>query len=125
MQTAQRILVVLGVLIGFWVLTSVAGAFLDPAHPEFWSASLMWSMLSSLLVAPALVMIYDLTGQASNRSRSRPSPQSNSTPQHASSATPRPFVEESDAAYPVSDGVETQHESEDEGRPDWVEAHTV
>jgi hypothetical protein len=125
MQTAQRILVVLGVLIGFWVLTSVAGAFFDPAHPEFWSASLMWSMLSSLLVAPALVMLYDASDPSSKQTRSGPSQQVDSTSARTSSTPPQPFVQETGAAYPVSEESEADPEAENEGRPDWVEAHTV
>lgn len=122
MQTAQRILLVLGVLIGLWVLASVAGAFLDSAHPEFWSASLMWSMLSSLLVAPALVMIYDASTQTSKQTRSQ---QTAPPPKRASSTTQQPFVAETGAAYPISENARTQQEGGDEKRPDWVEEHTA
>lgn len=149
MQTARRLIVALSYSIVVWVFASVAGALLDPAHAAFWSASLMWSFLSSLLVAPALVMIYDASTHTTRQRRtaaartpvstpdeeptppreadaaSRPAP----TPSPAQRPTPntshRSFVENASAAYPVSEEPGARPEAEDENRPEWAGAYAV
>ena len=149
MQTARRLIVALSYSIVVWVFSSVAGALLDPAHAAFWSASLMWSFLSTLLVAPALVMIYDASTHATRQRRtaaaqapvsipddapspsreadaaSRPAP----TPSPAQRPTPNTshwsFVEDASAAYPVPEELEARPAAEDENRPEWAGAYAV
>lgn len=131
MQFTRRILTILIYLIGLWVLTSVAGAFLDPAHAEFWSANLMWSFLSSLLVAPALVMIYDASTRAPNRSRSnrsrasKPATSPSDSGPTSSSTPEKPFVKGASAAYPVSNQTNERARSEEDVWPEWVEAQSA
>jgi len=127
MQAARRLIAAFSCVIAVWVFTSVAGALLDPAHAMFWSTSLMWSLLSTLLVAPALVIMFAETGQ---RRRSGPQP----TPSEASprrvddrrsrTEATQPFIEDADAAYPVSDG-RNESQVEDEGTSDWVETRAI
>lgn len=130
MHITRRILTVLIYLVGLWALTSVAGAFLDPAHAEFWSASLMWSFLSSLLVAPALVMIYDASTGAPNRSRSnhtqstKKKPPSSASTRTSSPRAEKPFVEEASAAYPVRKETD-DHGSSDDVWPESVQAQSA
>jgi len=126
MQAARRLIVAFSCVIAVWVLTSVVGALLDPAHAAFWSTSLMWSFLSTLLVAPALVIMFDGTSQ--RRRRPQPSvPEASSRRTDARPSRPeatQPFIEEAGAAYPVSDGRD-EAQTEDEGPPDWVETHAL
>lgn len=58
MSSVRRLIVALGSGVGFWVLASFAGTMLDPARAEPWTTSLMWSLLVSTLVVPALLMAY-------------------------------------------------------------------
>jgi len=115
MQTVRRLIIVFSCLICLWVFVSVGGLFLDPGRVEFWSSSLMWSLLSSLLVAPALVMAFTGSGGNTHRSastsqgqRSRSQPtetrrdrSDSDNPQ--SQDSPSSFFEESGGAYPVSE----------------------
>lgn len=75
MSSVRRLVVALGSGVGFWVLATFAGAMLDPARAEPWITSLMWSLLVSTLVAPALLTAYhhDLRepGRREARGRSR------------------------------------------------------
>lgn len=60
----------------------------DSANAAFWSSSLMWALLSFLVVMPALVMV----NHASNRSVQRTaSSQEQSTPAQSEQ---KPFVED-------------------------------
>ncbi len=54
-QTRRRILLACAA-VGLWVLVSFAGTMLDPARAPLWTRSLMWSLLASLLVSPALLV---------------------------------------------------------------------
>ena len=98
MQTVRRLITVFSCLICVWVFVSVGGAFFDQANAEFWSASLMWSLLSSLLVAPALVFAF--TGPSPSRRRAPPSPPGEplSEPEQEES----PLFENTEGVYPVA-----------------------
>jgi hypothetical protein len=56
MLQARRLIFALSVGISIWVLGSFAGTMVDPAHSGFWTASLMWALLTSLLLSPALLV---------------------------------------------------------------------
>lgn len=56
MLQARRLIFALSVGISIWVLGSFAGTMVDPAHSGFWTSSLMWSLLTSLLLSPALLV---------------------------------------------------------------------
>lgn len=58
----KRTLKIATAVIAGWVLISFAGTMLDFSRAEFWTQSLMWSLLATLLVVPMLVL---LTQQAS------------------------------------------------------------
>jgi hypothetical protein len=127
MQVARRLIVAFSCVITVWVFASVAGALLDPAHAAFWSSSLMWSFLSTLLVAPALVIMFDRTWQrrrtppsaSASEASSRRAAERRSRPE-----TAQPFIEGANAAYPVSD-ERGASKAEAEGPPDWVEPHAT
>ena len=53
MKTIRRFILFLSLLIGIWVVVSGLGVVVDPGNSAFWSDSLMWSVLSCLLVLPA------------------------------------------------------------------------
>jgi hypothetical protein len=131
MQTARRLIVALSSAIVLWVFASAAGALLDPAHAAFWSSSLMWSFLSTLLVAPALVMIFD-PSLARRDEAARPRRAAAQAPPENVSASRRDparfasdrrqsFVEDAaGAAYPVPDELGEQQSAPETTRPDWT-----
>lgn len=57
MQNARRVILYLASFIGAWLLVSFGGAMFDSANAAFWSDSLMWSLLSFMVVSPALVFL--------------------------------------------------------------------
>lgn len=101
MQNVRRIILFVSTLIGVWVIVSFGGAMFDPANAAFWSGSLMWALLSCLIVMPALVMVNHASNQASkkmaqhSRSGTRPSQVPD---RHGSSQSGRrnqePFIQE-------------------------------
>ncbi len=87
MKNVRRLILALSSFIGVWVLVSFGGAMFDSANAAFWSSSLIWSLLSCLIVMPALVMVSHATKQATRKKEQSPSEQ-------------EPFIqEESDEAH--------------------------
>lgn len=60
----------------------------DSANAAFWSSSLMWALLSFLVVMPALVLVHHASTQTSQPSQSAPQQPT------ASETGQTPFVEE-------------------------------
>jgi hypothetical protein len=144
MQTARRLIVALSCAIVLWVFTSVAGALLDPAHAAFWSSSLMWSFLSTLLVAPALVMIFDTSLDRKAETPRRTAAAQETTPvaegrsaprretswptpdRRRLSASQRSFVEDAaGAAYPIPEELGERQAAPENSRPDWTGTYAV
>lgn len=48
----KRLLTALAVGLGIWILASFTGVIADPPRVDFWTQSLMWSLLSGLVLAP-------------------------------------------------------------------------
>ena len=71
MLYARRLIFALSTALGVWVLASFAGTMLDTAHSAFWTSSLMWSLLTSLLFSPALLVVAHYVSQASRSDRDR------------------------------------------------------
>lgn len=115
MQPIRHLLTALSFAIALWVVASVAGVVFDPIRAGFWSASLMWAFLASLMIAPALVVIYDSSifsaEQATADSAESAESRAPETPQKS-------FVEESRAAH-VSPESSSDHD--DEPLPQWVQ----
>jgi hypothetical protein len=57
MRNVRQVILYLAYFIGAWLLISFGGAMVDSGNAAFWSNSLMWSLLSFLIVMPALVMV--------------------------------------------------------------------
>ena len=53
---ARRLILLVSAAVGLWVLASFAGTMFDPARAQLWTRSLMWSLLASLLISPALLV---------------------------------------------------------------------
>jgi hypothetical protein len=75
MKSVRRLVFYIASTIGVWLLVSFAGAMVDSANATFWSTSLMWALLSSLIVAPVLLMVHNAASgsQGPPSSRSEPS----------------------------------------------------
>lgn len=74
MKAARKIILYLTALIGTWLLVSFGGAMFNGANAAFWSDSLMWSLLSFMIIAPALVFIStSFAGDSSSARASRKS----------------------------------------------------
>jgi hypothetical protein len=71
MLYARRLIFALSTALGVWVLASFAGTMLDPAHSAFWTSSLTWSLLTSLLFSPALLVVAHYVSRASRSGRDR------------------------------------------------------
>lgn len=102
MKSIRRLIFYLASAVGVWLLVSFAGAMVDSGNAAFWSDSLMWALLSSLIVAPALLMVYDAFSASQEppsqeapsqerASQARPSSQSQTSRSDDEQA---PFVEE-------------------------------
>lgn len=76
MKNVRRLVFYVASAVGVWLLVSFAGAMLDSANAAFWSDSLMWALLSSLIVAPALLMVHNAFSGSQERTSSRPEPSS-------------------------------------------------
>ena len=86
MRQVRRLIVALSAFIGIWVLVSFGGAMFDSGNAAFWSSSLMWSLLSSLIVMPALVMVNHASTKASRKTARKQS----QTPEQEQ----EPFIQE-------------------------------
>jgi len=53
----KRILNYASIAVGLWVLASFAGTMIDKANGELWTQSLMVSLIASLLVLPAALIL--------------------------------------------------------------------
>jgi len=58
----KRLLTFALAAIGVWVLTSFGGAMIDTVRAEFWTQSLMWSLVTMLVLAPLLIMLSSRAG---------------------------------------------------------------
>lgn len=72
----KRLFQLLAILVGLWVLGSFLGVMFDPARANMWTQSLMWSMLSSVILAPVFIFL----GTSSSDTASESSPPSPSDP---------------------------------------------
>lgn len=72
MLQARRLIFALSTALAVWVLASFAGTMLDPARSAFWTSSLMWSLLTSLLLSPALLVVAHYVRQASGAGQNTP-----------------------------------------------------
>jgi hypothetical protein len=61
----KRLLTVLAVGLGFWILASFTGVIADPPRVDFWTQSLMWSLLSGLVLAPLYAFASAMTPSTS------------------------------------------------------------
>jgi hypothetical protein len=106
MKTARQIILALSVVMGLWVIGSFVGVMFNVTNAGFWTTSLMWSLLASVLVMPALVVAHHATNRAERRAaerRAQPSPYTQS-----------PFIREEEkegALWPEAD-----ERSAEEGR---------
>lgn len=71
----KRLFRSLAVLVGIWLLGSFLGVMFDPARANMWTQSLMWALLSCVILAPVFLFV----GTASESSS------------FSSSATDQPF----------------------------------
>jgi hypothetical protein len=100
MSSPRDLIISLGFGTGFWVLASFTGAMLDPMRAEPWTTSLMFSLLASAVIAPALLMAYHSARQASAHA------------QGAAAAEAKPFVEEEAAGQMTTLWPEPQSQEE-------------
>jgi hypothetical protein len=87
----------IAILVGVWLLGSFLGTMLDPARAELWTTSLMWAMLSCVVLAPIFLFFSTSDSQAPS---SPPSGQ--------------------DQRFEVEDSVDVpDEETEDEAQEEW------
>lgn len=105
MKQVRRLIIALSAFIGIWVLASFTGAMVDSANASFWSSSLMWSLLSALIVMPALVMV-NHASTSSSRQTAQKQP-----PEHEQEPFIQDGSDETRTLWPEPE-QETQHPSE-------------
>jgi len=108
MQKVRSAILYLSAAIGIWVSVSFAGAVLNSANASLWSQSLLWSLLSLLVILPALVVVNHAAFQGP---ASEPPPDSDAQ---------KPFVDEDaedlDTIWPEGD-TEWPHTQEESSGP--------
>lgn len=63
----------LAIFVGVWVLGSFLGVMLDPSHKNLWTQSLMWAMLSCVILAPVFIFM-GTSGEESTNSGGQAQP---------------------------------------------------
>lgn len=66
----KRLFKVLAWLTGLWLLSSFLGVMFNPSQASLWTQSLMWALLASVILAPALLFV--LTAPSSSDSPQQP-----------------------------------------------------
>lgn len=91
MKTIRKLIFALSALMAVWVMGSFVGVMFNAANAGFWTTSLMWALLASVVVMPALVVAH----HANNRRATRKAAE-----HQAQSAPPveeqPPFIKEED-----------------------------
>ena len=67
----KRLFLSIALFVGIWLLGSFLGTMFDPARANLWTTSLMWALLSCVILAPVFLFV----GTASPTA-SEPSPRS-------------------------------------------------
>lgn len=67
MKITQNAILALSFLMGIWVLSSFIGVMVNTGNVEFWTTSLVWSLLSSVVVMPSLVIVHHAAHRAAQR----------------------------------------------------------
>jgi hypothetical protein len=62
----KRLFLSIAAFVGLWVLGSFLGTMFDPARADLWTTSLMWAMLSCVVLAP--IFLFVGTSSSSNSS---------------------------------------------------------
>ena len=113
MKKVRRLILVLSGFIGAWMLASFAGVMFDSGNAAFWSTSLMWSLLSSLIIMPALVMVNHASKKASKNKAAQ------SSPQRAPAGEEEPFIQEE------ADETRTLWPEPEQNTDEWPPQETV
>jgi hypothetical protein len=53
----KRLFSALAIFVGIWLLGSFCGVMFDAAHKNLWTQSLMWALLSSVILAPVFLFV--------------------------------------------------------------------
>jgi ABC-type transport system involved in cytochrome bd biosynthesis fused ATPase/permease subunit len=93
MQNVRRIILALSSLIGVWLFVSFGGAMFDTANAVFWTNSLMWALLSCLIVMPALLMV-SLASSKNEKKIAEQKAAQQKAAQETSSSKQEPFIQE-------------------------------
>jgi len=90
----KRLFLSIAVFVGIWLLGSFLGTMFDPARANLWTTSLMWAMLSCVVLAPVFLFV------------GTSSPASSDTPR----GTEDPFEVDEAVDVPDEDPQEVQRE---------------
>lgn len=79
MKFIARTIFALSFFLGGWVVASFIAVMANASNIDFWTTSLMWSLLASVIVLPVLVLwhhasSYRATGQRSHAPTEAPTP---------------------------------------------------
>ena len=107
MKIIHKLIPVLGILMGLWVMGSFGGVMLNLSNAEFWTSSLMWSLLASLLVMPALVFVYHASSQPGKPTLEHTQPITQSADEQ------EPFIQEEDQEGALWPEAEKDHASKE------------
>ncbi|PQJ33550.1 hypothetical protein BSZ35_02095 [Salinibacter sp. 10B] len=61
----KRLFNSLAVLVGLWLLASFLGVMFDATHKDLWTQSLMWALLSSVVLAPVFMFVTTASSDSS------------------------------------------------------------
>jgi len=90
MKVIRQFILTLSFLMGVWVIGSFVGVMFNAANAGFWTTSLMWSLLASVLVMPALVIMHHANNRRASRKAAEQQAQSSESPVEQQP----PFIEE-------------------------------
>lgn len=110
MRVVRKAIIYLSVLMGVWVTASFIGVMFNTANVEFWTTSLIWSLLASIFLMPGFLVAYHMSRRPAKRTAPR---QAQSTT--SSTSEQPPFVkdeEREDALWPEPEKTPSVEEEE-------------
>lgn len=67
----KRFFASLAVLVGIWLLGSFLGVMFDTARANLWTQSLMWALISCVILAPVFLFVGTSSSQSSSPSEAQ------------------------------------------------------